>query len=223
MIIDKIKKDVNDEFETLNKALQIHLKPDFDINQTKKFLETHVPKEVICKSEMLLDTLLNYLMEDAQKKIKGADVKLQNAFFDADFRKRVHEWAMQMENKLSLEPDIIKYTSDPRIKQGLIASGITFVIGAGVSSTLVTTLALSVVAGIVTILLAAFAFKIVYDKASPKARKIIKEDIEKYLAASKKQVIEWLEKVREAFEKDFNTFCSANGFLIEMGGTKCKI
>lgn len=212
MITDKIKKDIADEFANLKEALQIHLKPDFDVSQAKQFLQTHIPKEISYKSEILLDTLLNYLMEDARERIKTADIKLQNAFLDADFRKRVHEWARQLENKLVLDPDSVKYTFDPRLKQGLIAAGIALVAGASVSLILAVE---AIVAGIITILLYALAFKIAYDKASPKARENIKMDIDQYLEASQKQVLEWLEKVVAAFENDFHVFCSTNGFALE--------
>lgn len=133
MISQKIKLDVTDEFSSLKESLQTHLNGDFNVSETKQFLQTHIPKEIVYKSEVLLDTLLNYLMEDARKKIESGDVKLQNAFFDADFRKRIHEWSIQLENKLSLEPDVVKYASDPRLTQGLITSGITFVVGTGIT------------------------------------------------------------------------------------------
>jgi hypothetical protein len=158
-------------------------------------------------------------MQDARERIKNADIKLQSAFFDADFRKRVYEWARQLENQLVLDPDIVKYTSDPRLRQGLIASCITFVAGTSVTLTLAPSVVGASVAGIITILLSALAFKIAYDKASPKAGEIIKMDIEQYLSSSKKQVIEWLEKVGAAFENDFHAFCSTNGFALE-GETK---
>jgi len=215
MITEKIKKDVNDEFTNLKDELQPHLKHSFEVSQTKQFLQAHIPKEIVYKSEILLDTLLNYLMEDARERIKTADVKLQNDFFDADFRKRVHQWARQLENKLALDPDIVKYTFDPRLKQGLIASGITFVAGTCVTLTLVPSVVGAIVSGIVTLLLSALVFKIAYDKASPKAREIVMMDIEKYLEASQKQVSEWLEKVVAAFENDFHAFCSTNGFVLE--------
>lgn len=214
MIAEKIKKDITDEFANLKEALQIHLKPDFDVSQTKQFLQTHIQKEIIYKFEILLDTLLNYLMEDARERIKSADAKLQNAFFDADFRQRVHEWARQLENKFALDPDIVKYTFDPRLKQGLIASGITFVAGASVILTL-TSVVGAMVTGIITILLSALVFKIAYDKASPKAHEIIKIDIDQYLEASQKQVLEWMGKVGATFENDFHAFCSTNGFALD--------
>jgi hypothetical protein len=216
MIAEKIQQDVNDEFENLKEALQIHLKPGFHVSQTKQFLQTHIPQEIVYKSETLLDTLLNYLMEDAREKLKTADVTLQNAFFDADFRGRVHEWARQLENQIALDPDVVQYTSDPRLKQGLIASGITFVTGTSAAYAFAPSVVAAIVAGIITILLAAIAFKITYEKASPRARSSMKRDIDQYLEASKKQVLEWLEKAGAAFEKDFQAFCTTNGFTLEV-------
>jgi len=215
LIFNKIKKDANDEFIALRNELQIHLKAGFDVSQTKQFLETHISKEVIYKSEILLDTVLNYLMENARKKIKSADVKLQNDFFDMDFRKRIRDWSSQLENRLTLEPDIVKYSSDPRLRQGLIIAGTTFVIGSGVTATLIPSVVGAVVSGIITILLSAIAFNIAYDKASPKARESVKSDIDSYLEETEGQVISWMKKVITAFDDDFNDFCSTNGFKLE--------
>jgi hypothetical protein len=215
MIVKKIKTDIRDEFSSLKDELQIHLKPEFDVSQAKQFLETHIPNEIIYKSELLLDTVLNYLMGEARKKIKPADVKLQNEFFDNDFRKRIHEWASQLENKFKLEPDVVNYSSDPRLKQGLIVSCITLVVGAGITLSLTPSVVGAIVSGIVTILLSAVTFKIAYDTASPKARQSVENDIDNYLKLTEKQVVEWLEKVVTAFETDFYDFCSTNGFKLE--------
>ena len=215
MISQKIKRDATDEFASLKESLQTHLNGGFNVSETKQFLQTHVPKEIVYKSEVLLDTLLNYLMEDARKKIESSDVKLQNAFFDADFRKRIHDWSIQLENKLSLEPDIVKYVADPRLTQGLIASGITLVVGTGITVALAPSIVGTIVAGIVTVLLSAFAFKIAFDKTSPKARGLIKKDIDQYLEEAQKQVLAWLSKVEKSFNDNFHKFCSDNGFEAE--------
>lgn len=215
MISQKIKIDVIDEFSNLKESLKTHLNGDFNVSETKHFLQTHVPKEIVYKSEILLDTLLNYLMEDARKKIESGDEKLQNAFFDADFRRRIHEWSTQLENKLSLEPDVVKYVSDPRLTQGLIASGITFVVGTSITIAMAPSIVGTIVAGIVTVLLSAFAFKLAFEKASPKAREITKLDIDQYLKESQAQVLAWLSKVEKSFNDDFHKFCSANGFEVK--------
>ena len=214
MISQKIKIDVSDEFSNLKKSLQTHLKGDFNVSETKKFLQTHVPREIIYKSEILLDTLLNYLMEDARKKIENTDTTLQSAFYDVDFRKRIHEWSSQLQNKLSLEPDVVKYSTDPRLKQALIASGITFAVGTGATISIAHTVVGAIVGGSVTILISAFAFKVAFDKASPKAREALIRDIDEYLKESQKQVLDWLTKVENAFNDDFREFCSAHGFEV---------
>lgn len=214
MIIENIKTDVSEEFLSIKESLQIYFKPGFDVSQTKQFLQTHVPKEVTYKSEILLDTLLNYLMKDARDKIETADIGLQNAFFDMDFRKRIHEWTKQLQNNLALEPNIVKYSADPRLKQGLIASGITFLAGAGISTAVASGLVGSILSGIATIILTAMVFKIAYNKASPKAREALKADIDQYLASSKEQVFVWLKTVANAFDNDFHAFCTANDFIL---------
>ena len=73
----------------------------------------------------------------------------------------------------------------------------------------------AIVAGVVTIVLAALAFKAGYEKASPKAREVINSDIEHYIACSQTHVIEWLEKLENAFEKDFHAFCLTYGFALD--------
>ncbi|WP_020559641.1 hypothetical protein [Thiofilum flexile] len=206
---NNIKKDVMIEFSNLKSTLQqTYLKPGFNVDQTKNFLKTHIPKEIVYKTEVLLDTQLNYLMADARERIKGADIQLQNAFFDADFRKRVHEWTKQLENKIALEPDIVRYLHDRQLKQSLILSGLNFILG-----TVTVNVVLGIVAGIVTILLSAYAFGFYLNQE--KARESIQIDIDKYLASAQEQVLQWLEKVGIAFESDFHHFCSTHGFILE--------
>lgn len=216
MIIENIRTDISEEFSKLNKELlQIYLKPGFDVTQTKLFLQTHVPKEVIYKSEVLLDTLINYLMKDAREKIKDADTELQNAFFDMEFRKRTHERAKQLQNRLTLEPSNVEYSTDPRLKKGLIASGVIFLAGTGITTAFFSDIVGSIASGIVTIILSAIVFKFSFNKAMPNAKEAVKADIDQYLASSQEQVFTWLEKVALAFEKDFQTFCTANGFILD--------
>lgn len=214
MLNKNIKTDISEEFSNLKKSLQVYLQPNYDVRQAKKLLQTHVPKEVIYKTEILLDTLLNYLMTDAREKIKSADTELQNAFFDMDFRKRIHEWAKQLQNKLELEPDSAKYSTDPRLRSGLIASGITFLAGASITAAVDSGIVGSIVSGITTIFLAAIAFKIAYDKASHSARKTLETDVDQYLERAQQQVFAWLETVADAFDNDFHAFCTANGFIL---------
>ncbi len=215
MIDKKIEKDVAEEFEALKRELQTHLDGNSDISQTREFLQTHVSKEIVYKSEVLLDTLINYLMEDARKQIESADSEVQNAFYDADFRKRIREWATQKE-RLYLKPSTVIYSTDPRLKDGLIASGLTFIAGTGISIALTSNDFKRTFAIAGVILLSAFAFKFAWDKASQKSREMMKRDIYEYLGKVQKQVLKWLIEVEKHFKAEFRKFCMDNG--IECGG-----
>lgn len=209
--------DINDEFLKIRNNLQTHLDDDNDIQRKKMFLSSHVPKEVILSSEILLDTVINTLMDEARSELNSASAELQNKFYDHDFRERVKEWAVEIENKLSLEPEYVKYSSDPQLVNGLVAAGITFVAGAAITGiAFIPTMVIgAVVSGVVTLILSAVAFKFAYDKAEPKAISKMIEDIESYLESSKTQVFEWLGKVILSFDNEFKSFCSNNGWGVQ--------
>jgi len=215
--VSQFTDDINDEFLKIRNNLKTHLDDDNDIQRKKMFLSRHVPKEVIQSSEVLLDTVINALMNEARTQLKSASAELQNKFYDYAFREKVKEWAVQIENKLSLEPEYIKYSSDPQLVNGLVAAGITFVAGAAITGiAFIPTMVIgAVVSGIVTLILSAVAFKVAYDKAEPKAISKMIEDIEAYLESSKTQVLEWLGKVICYFDNEFKSFCNNNGWEVQ--------
>lgn len=215
-IIKTIREDILEEFDNLKKNINVHLQDDYDIKLTKKFLSTHIPREVMSRSDVLLDTLLNYLMDEAGFDIKKADVDIQNIFYDMDFRNRIKQWVKQLENNLILNPDMIRYSSDPRIKQGLITGGITFVAGAAISATIISpaSIVAIIISGVVTLVLSIFAFKIGFDKGITKAREIIKSDINNYLVITESQITEWLKTIIGTFSKEFSDFCTKNGIIV---------
>jgi hypothetical protein len=215
--VSQFTDDINDEFLKIRNNLKTHLDDDNDIQRKKMFLSRHVPKEVIISSEILLDTVINALMDEARSELNSASAELQNKFYDHDFRERVKEWAVEIENKLSLEPEYIKYSSDPQLVNGLVAAGITFVAGAAITGIafIPTMVIRAVVSGIVTLILSAVAFKFANKKAEPKAISKMIEDIDSYLESSKAQVFDWLGKVIYYFDNEFKSFCSNNGWGVQ--------
>lgn len=173
-------------------------------------------------------------MEDAQRKINHTNVALQNAFFDADFRKIIYKWTNQPENQFALEPNILTYNSDPRWKSRLSLAGSTFIIGSLATASIASKgktitavagktviswnpyiVAGAIAASVVTVLFSTIAFNIASEESSLKASEIIKHDIDQYLEASQKQILKWLEKVKLAFENYFHDFCLTNGIVLE--------
>lgn len=211
-----IIRDIDEEFEKIRINLKIHLSKDTSLNKSKEFLSNYIPSEVLASSEVLLDTTINYLMDEARTALKQADAQMQNKFFDAEFRKKIKDWSVRLENKLSIDPDVLKYSTDPRLKQGLIAGGITFLTGTAITSVAFppTMIIGAILSGIVTIILSIIAFKVAFNLATPKAFKQMQLDIDNYLEKSKKQITDWLVSVSTNFEKDFNSFCKENGWEV---------
>lgn len=216
MIKDKIKNDIKQEFAELRKNIEDLLQGDFNIESQKKFLKNYVPSEIIAKSEILLDTLLNYLMETAIKDLDKFDVELQNDFFNQDFRNKIREWVKQTENQLELTTPEVVFSADPRWRQGAINGGTAFIIGTAVTVFIFdpTKVVWAIVTGLVTIIVSAYLFKKGYEKAEPKARAIIKSDVENFINNAKQQVFDWLKTVANVFSEEFNNFCNSRSINI---------
>jgi len=218
--VNQFTININNEFQKIWNNIQIHLDSDNDIHWKKTFLSSRVPKEVMLSSEILLDTVINALMNESRSQLKSASTEVQNKFYDHDFRGKVKEWVVQVENKLSLEPEYVKYSSDPRFAHGLLAAGGPFITGAAITGKVIRDIVSekvigAIVSGIVTLILSAVAFKFAYDKTVPKAISKMIEDIEAYLESSKTQVIKWLGKVILSFDNEFKSFCSNNGWEVQ--------
>lgn len=214
--IDQFSSDIDNEFLKIKSNLQIHIKSGHDVQSKKTFLSSHVPQEVIVSAELLLDTVVNALMDESRSLLKGANVELQNKFYDHGFRERVKDWTVQIENKLSLEPEYVKYSTDPQMVHGLIAAGVSLIAGATITGVVFIPNMMigAIVSGIITLVLSAAAFKFAHDKAESKAIDRMVEDIDKFLDSSKIQVRDWLDKVIKAFASEFSSFCRSNGWEV---------
>ena len=74
-IYKKIKLDTQDELNKIRRLIEIQLKANYEIDSTKKFINDFIPSEIISRSQVLLDTVLNYLMDAA---ISGLKETLEN-------------------------------------------------------------------------------------------------------------------------------------------------
>ncbi len=221
-----IDKDVTDAFKQLSNELQIHLNDRSDISGKREFLEAHVPKEVIYKADLLFETLLNKLMSQATTQLERADTKVQNKFYEADFRKKLHSWVKNDSNNLRLNPKVVAFSFDPRLKNGLMAGGVSLLFGTGATAVTIKTAKTASIAtatvvtstvvamGFTTLVVSALAFKLLYDKAKPKALNQIKDDIEIFLSQSENQVRSWLRSIEGFFESELKAFLSSNAVKV---------
>lgn len=210
-IPQKIQQDVGEEFNLLRRNVRTFYEPNYNLAIIKSSLIELVPKMVLEKSNILLDTILNYLMDNARNILKPASTDLKNAFYAVDFRRKI-------KGSFTLNVENLSCSFDPRyLYGGVSGGGILLAGGAFTACTAIFSFApggliVTVISGIATLVLSAVAFKIAFDKSAPKARKQLEDDIEKYISQSEQKVSNWVKDIIEAFDKEFKKFCNEHNF-----------
>jgi hypothetical protein len=200
----RIEANVRDEFAGILADAERHLKPGVSIDHARELLAAHLPTLVVGRAELLLDTLLNYLVEDATESLSHAPTEVKNEFYALDLRARI-------KGSYSLEPQTLQFSYDPRIVAGGCAAGGTLLAGGLLISLVLTGVVGKVIAGLATLVASAAAFRVAHSAATETARRRLGADVLEYLEKSESQAREWLEDVERSFEEAFEAFASSYG------------
>ncbi|MHB0756255.1 hypothetical protein [Polaribacter sp. M15] len=212
--MNNIKQDVKEQFDNIRLDITNQLHNDFEIEMTVKHLSDYIPKEIIYNSEMLLETLLTYLMSDAQKAIEKLDIKTKNRFYDAKLNEKIIEFANNLKEDKNLINNAIEFQKDNRKRNAFIAGSVTFVAGASGTITLTPVCIIgAVISGFVTLIISALMFKLTYDKSTIKTRENIRMDVKNYLKNTEKEVHLWLNEVAIAYNNELEKFVDENSNL----------
>ncbi len=195
----RITADTREEFDELRKDLSHHFGADADVDQERRQLVDHVRTMVVAKTQLLLDTLLNYLMEDAIAALADAPTAVKNEFYDLDLRSRVKE-------SFPLEPESLEFSFDPRVIVGGIAAGATAAAGGLMTALLLSGLIPRLVGGVATLVASAVAFRIAHTSTTGIALQRLRNDVDAYVTQSEQQVSSWLAGVEDYFVAVFKEF-----------------
>ena len=207
----RIAEDAREEFGELRTELNRYLESEANVDQTRNLLAERAPAGVVARTQLLLDTLLNYLMEEAIVALTDSPTAVKNEFYDLDLRRRI-------EQSFTLEPESLEFSFDPRKIAGGVAAGVTATAGGLMTALLLCGLVSRLAGGIATLAASAFAFKITYKATTDTARKWLRDDVEGYVTCSEQQVSSWLASVEEYFVAAFEEFQDDKGQVTE-GGT----
>lgn len=214
MIQDKIRDDVQDEISTVRKLAVTYLNQTKDIGEAKEYLIDFLLDEINTRSLILVDTLINYLMEDIESVIEKFDSKIQIEFYELDLPKVIKESAKSDDSNHTFNTAAIEYSKDPRKKSAYLASGSAFITVSGITYTIwlfdPTKILSLIIGGLATLASSFYAYNKAFGYTEPQAREKIKNDITEYLNMLESQLEEWLLSIREAFDKEFNQFCGQN-------------
>ena len=151
----RIVADTREQFAELREKLNFYFEPNADVDQVRLLLVEHVPTMVVGKTQLLLDTLLNYLMEDAEEALSDASTTAKNEFYNLDLRNRVKK-------SFTLEPGSLEFSFDPRLIAGGVAAGTTAVAGGLITALFLSELIFRIAGGAAALVASAVAFKIAH-------------------------------------------------------------
>jgi hypothetical protein len=200
----KISENIRQEFAGIRRDVQLHLAPGVTIDHARVLLAQHVPELVVGRAQLLLDSLLNYLMEDATAVLDDQPTEVKNDFYAKDLR-------VLIKGRFSLNPQALMFSFDRRLVHGGVAAGGVLVAG-GVALVLFQPTVLSrLLIGLGTLVGSAAAFRTAYSSGTGSARRQLEADVTTYLEQSEAQVREWLSGVERAFADAFDKFASQYG------------
>ena len=202
--VTRITADVREEFAELRERLSRHLDPDADVDQARRMLADHVQTMVVARAQLLLDTLLNYLMEDATEALTDAPTAVKNAFYDLDLQARIKE-------SFSLEPESLKFSHDPRVVAGGVAASATAAAGGLMTALLLSGLIPRLVGGAASLVVSAVAFRIAHTATTGTALQRLRNEVDDYVTQSEQQVSSWLANVEDFFVSTFKEFQDGGG------------
>ena len=202
----RIADDMREEFGKLRVDLGHYTELETDVDQARRILPEHAPTMVLARSQLLLDTLLNYLMEDAEETLADAPTGVQIEFYNLDLRGRVKKTFI-------LDPGSLKLSFDPRLIAGGVAAGATATAGSLASTLFLFGLISRIAGGVATLIAAALAFKLAYDcrPAADWTRERLKQDVDEYVTLSEQRASSWLASVEEFFVAEFKKFQDGEG------------
>ena len=209
--VTRIAADVREEFAELRERLSRHLDPDSDVDQARRMLADHVQTMVVARAQLLLDTLLNYLMEDATEALTDAPTAVKNAFYDLDLQARIKE-------SFSLEPESLKFSHDLRVIAGGVAASATAAAGGLMTALLLSGLIPRILGGVTTLVASAVAFRIAHTATTGTALQRLRNEVDDHVTQSEQQVSSWLANVEDFFVSAFKEFRDGKGQAAE-GGT----
>lgn len=195
----RIMEDTRGEFNELRENLSRYLEADADVDQERRRLVDHVRTMVVAKTQLLLDTLLNYLMEDAIAALADAPTAVKNEFYDLDLRSCIKE-------SFSLEPESLEFSFDPRRIAGGVATGVTVATGGLMTALLLSGLIPRLVGGAATLVASAVACRIAHTATTGTALQQLRNEVDDYVTQSEQQVSSWLASVEEYFVAAFKEF-----------------
>lgn len=202
----KLDEDISKEIELIKNEVYYILNKDLDLYFLKEFIKYYPRKLLKEKAEILLDTLLNYLMQEALKNIKNLDLDHQYEFFKENLREKIKNKILSENGGFKPQPLRIKEDEDLLDKTLTAAPGIAVSAGGLIATIAIPeTLPLKAIPAVSTLVGPIYVVKKFKEK-NRRLKNMWKKQINTYLKNAKNELKSWLLKVEKSFLDNLETF-----------------
>lgn len=203
-----IKENIDQVFEEVQKEFieNYFVSVNSDFSNLQNELNHNLAIKITNKKMLLIDTILNYLTDDAIKNLEGYENKVVNDFYTQN-----RNWQQEIKNKFqeSESNNSILSLSDPRLAYSAVA-GVGGSVISGLMLKPIFSLVMPQFALVMTIpsaiLIGISVAKWVYDNNEDAAMEKLKEAVMKDIEKSKAQVQEELKETIQIYSDKFNQF-----------------
>lgn len=173
---------------------------DHNLEHLRSQIKKDIPSKIKYKKILILDTVLNYLTEDARQILEGSENKIINDFYDQNqywIEKIKNNFEhSRLENSLSLSPD-------SSLIYGISSWAATVFIGVIIGSFMLKRRFFIL---LISVMIGYAVADITYKKTIPIATQKIDEDVKRYIQQSQAQTKQELDQIINAYINYFKNF-----------------
>jgi len=200
----KILQDLDSQLAVVKSEVNFFIDKDLNLYFLREFIKSYTPKLLKKNAEILLDTLLNYLMSALLEVVRDKDMSVKQSIVQADIRERIKAWALDKNNAFNPTKFMLKEDEEilERLKE--VAPGLLVAIGGAATAVIVSDNILTkLVPGLSTLAGSAYVIKQVRERVQ-RLKRIWKKNVDNYLDINKKLLHSWLKSVIEKFHKEIS-------------------
>lgn len=206
---NEIHKKTQEEFGLIRQEALKLITKDSDIGHTRSLLKKHLFTTVMSRHQMLLDTLISSLVDEANAFLENTSDEIKNDFYDLNLANKSHA-------KFSFSSQQPDFKFDPRY---YVSGG-----SASLTSLAVYQLAKKVamtntVSGLLVLLAGGLVFTVMYKKTSNFAVQQLRKEIDEYLTIIENIMLTHFNKVTQYFHQEVSQFCSEKNIESSISST----
>ena len=186
------------------------------VEKKKDSVNELISLEVGYITNMAFDKLIDLKMRHFKDVLKENAPSKITDFYEFNLRDEMNMWIQNPQNKFKPNPENVKYSFDPAVKNGVLIGGAVLCLGAIYTyKVFLKSVLLGSISGAGTILLTALSYKYTKNRFITKSINTAKNDAHQFIKGLNDQLTLWIKTISKEVDYQFNNFCDANSINLK--------